>query len=78
MRPGFGNLLDICLLCFAVCTVLYIINALFFAIPLPQGVALIREPPGKTSFSFKTRLAYVTDCEAIYREAYHNVRLPKL
>ncbi|KAL5334133.1 cytochrome P450 [Aspergillus crustosus] len=53
-------------------TVLYLIQVIFLRIPKPKGVALIRERPGKTSFSWRTRLAYLTDCEALFRDAYHN------
>lgn len=76
MYLEFGTM-DALLLCLAVLVILYIINSLYFTIPLPQGVALIREPPGKRSFSFRTRLEYINDCEAIFREAYHKVRLFK-
>ncbi|KAL4812992.1 cytochrome P450 [Aspergillus spinulosporus] len=50
---------------------LYIINTVFLGAVYPKGVPFIREPPGKTSFSLKTRLAYLTDCESLFREAYH-------
>ncbi|RDW57887.1 cytochrome P450 [Aspergillus mulundensis] len=52
-------------------TILYFINSLFLSAPLPQGVPFIREAPGKRSFSLKTRLAYLTDCESLFKEAYH-------
>ncbi|KAL4758230.1 cytochrome P450 [Aspergillus foveolatus] len=50
---------------------LYVINTVFFGAAYPKGVPFIRERPGKTSFSLKTRLAYLTDCESLFREAYH-------
>ncbi|KAL2871230.1 cytochrome P450 [Aspergillus lucknowensis] len=65
-----GSLLRISVLCVIPAALLYIINALFFRVANPKGVPLIREPAGKTSFSLKTRLAYLTDCEALFREAY--------
>jgi hypothetical protein len=65
--------LKFALACFVLSSALYIINALFLSAAIPKGVPLIREPPGKRSFSWKTRLAYYTDCESLYREAYQNV-----
>ncbi|KAL5044867.1 hypothetical protein BDW71DRAFT_185473 [Aspergillus fruticulosus] len=50
---------------------LYLINSFFLRAVHPKGVPFIREPPGKTSFSLKTRIAYITDCESLFREAYH-------
>ncbi|TPX07256.1 uncharacterized protein E0L32_010850 [Thyridium curvatum] len=44
----------------------------FFTVPYPAGVDLIREPPGKRWFSLRTRKAYYNDCEALFREAYHD------
>ncbi|KPM43041.1 hypothetical protein AK830_g3501 [Neonectria ditissima] len=41
-------------------------------VPYPKGVALVREPEGARRFSFRTRLAYYTDCKALYRDAYNN------
>ncbi|KAH8688748.1 putative cytochrome P450 [Talaromyces proteolyticus] len=70
--PDLDGSLGIALLCFVLLTVLYTINVLFFRVASPKGVPLIREPPGNTSFSFKTRLAYFTDCKSLYREAYEN------
>lgn len=78
MQPWFSNPFGICLICFAIFAVLYVINSFYLTIPLPQGVALIREAPGKSRFSLKTRLAYVTDCEAIFSEAYQNVCFPNI
>lgn len=53
---------------------LYSLNALV-SVPYPKGVPLLREPPGATRFSFRTRIAYYTDCPSLYREAYENVSL---
>lgn len=50
--------------------ILYTVNALFLQVPIPKNVPLVREPPGKTRFSLKTRLAYLTDCESLFREAH--------
>jgi len=33
----------------------------------------VREPPGSTRFSFRTSLAYYTDCKRLFDEAYHTV-----
>lgn len=51
---------------------LYSLNALI-SVPYPKGVPLLREPPGATRFTLKTRLAYYTDCPSLYREAWENV-----
>lgn len=51
---------------------LYGLDALV-SVPYPKGVPLLREPPGATRFSLKTRIAYYTDCAALYKEAYENV-----
>lgn len=51
---------------------LYRLDALI-SVPYPKGVPLLREPPGATRFSLKTRLAYYTDCPSLYREAWENV-----
>ncbi|KAL2847551.1 cytochrome P450 [Aspergillus pseudoustus] len=67
-----SGLLGIGLICLVPAALLYIINALFLRVTNPQGVPLIREPTGKKSFSLKTRLAYMFDCEALFREAYQN------
>ncbi|KAL4910489.1 hypothetical protein BDW74DRAFT_20 [Aspergillus multicolor] len=65
------SLLGVVLYIFFPATLLYFINNLFLSAPLPQGVPFIRETPGKQSFSLKTRLAYLTDCESLFKEAYH-------
>lgn len=49
-----------------------VINSLTSA-PHPPGVPLIREPPGATRFSLRTRLAYYTDYQNILQEAYDDV-----
>lgn len=52
---------------------LYSLNTLL-SVPYPKGVPLLREPPGATRFSLKTRIAYYTDCASLYKEAWENVR----
>ncbi|KAL2788166.1 hypothetical protein BJX66DRAFT_264709 [Aspergillus keveii] len=46
----------------------------FLMVASPIGVPFIRKMPGKTSFGWRARLAYLTNCESIFREAYQNVR----
>lgn len=59
--------------------VLLVLVALFLvinswtSIPNPPDVPLIREPPGATRFSLRTRLAYYTDYQNILQEAYNDV-----
>jgi hypothetical protein len=67
-----NGVLGIGLYCLVPAALLYTINALFFRVANPQNVPLIREPPGKKSFSLKTRIAYMFDCESLFREAYQN------
>jgi hypothetical protein len=64
-------------ICFSALSLLYVFHSSFFSVPRPKGMPLLRERPGKTTFSLKNRLSYFTDCEAIYREAYHGVRVLK-
>ncbi|KAL4810621.1 cytochrome P450 [Aspergillus unguis] len=49
--------------------IFFYINAIF-SVPNPKGVRLVREPVGKSTFSWRTRLAYLTDCKSLFREAY--------
>ncbi|KAM0335535.1 hypothetical protein ACHAQA_000583 [Verticillium albo-atrum] len=44
--------------------------SIIFGLQYPSNLPRLREKPGARSFSFKTRLAYYTDCEALYREAH--------
>ncbi|KAL2787875.1 cytochrome P450 [Aspergillus keveii] len=67
-----NGILGIGLYCLVPAALLYTVNALFFRVANPQNVPLIREPPGKKSFSLKTRIAYMFDCESLFREAYQN------
>ena len=55
--------------------VLYVVERLFFAQPLPKDVPFFREPPGATRFSLKTRWAFHTDCANLYKEVYDKVSL---
>ncbi|KAF4503532.1 cycloheximide-inducible CIP70 (cytochrome P450 family) [Fusarium agapanthi] len=41
------------------------------AVPYPPDIPLIREPKGARRFSLRTRWAYLTDCQALFYEAYH-------
>jgi hypothetical protein len=43
------------------------------AIKYPDNLPRVREN-GRRRFSLKTRLAYYTDCKAIFQEAYETVR----
>lgn len=54
---------------------IYLIERYVLSVPYPPGVQLVREPVGARRFSLRTRLAYYTDCESLYREAYENVSL---
>lgn len=45
-----------------------------FTIHYPANLPRVREN-GRTRFSLKTRLAYYTDCQNLFREIYDNVRL---
>ena len=49
-----------------------------FTINYPSNLPRVREKEGRTRFSLKTRLAYFTDCEALFKEAYNTVPLPSL
>jgi hypothetical protein len=44
------------------------------SIPYPANIPRVREKNGATRFSLKTRLAYYTDCEGLFRDAYENVK----
>jgi hypothetical protein len=70
---GFGIFQTITLPLFIVftawATILY-----FTRIRYPSNLPRIREKEGATGFSLKTRLAYYTDCQNLYSEAYEKVR----
>jgi hypothetical protein len=47
----------------------------FTRIRYPANLPRIREKEGATRFTLKTRLAYYTDCQNLYSEAYEKVSL---
>ncbi|KAL7759464.1 hypothetical protein ACKLNR_009554 [Fusarium oxysporum f. sp. zingiberi] len=49
---------------------IYVIEKLT-GVPYPPDIPLIREPKGARRFSLRTRWAYLTDCQALFYEAYH-------
>ena len=61
----------------AAIAVLVLISAIFirqkYHLNYPDNLPRVGEPPGKTSFSLKTRLAYYNDSERVFHEAYHTV-----
>jgi hypothetical protein len=71
--PHEIGLLGVAAFTFGGIALVLLVDVWFFAKPLPPGMALVREPPGATSFSLRTRLAYFTDCKALFREAYDEV-----
>lgn len=71
-QQQWGSAVYIVLLSALVFVGLYSLNALV-SVPYPKSVPLLREPPGATRFSMKTRMAYYTDCASLYREAWENV-----
>lgn len=54
---------------------IYVIDKLT-SVPYPPDIPLIREPKGARRFSLRTRWAYLTDCQALFYEAYHEVQPP--
>lgn len=44
-----------------------------YHIKYPCNLPRAGEPPGKTTFSLKTRLAYYNDAEQLFKEAYNTV-----
>lgn len=74
---GANTLHGIVLYCILPLAAVYLINVLFLSGTTPKGVPLIQERTGKRSFSLKTRFKYLTSCESLFREAYHNVRFTK-
>lgn len=71
--PQPGSPLGLALALSVLFVVLYAANS-YLTVRYPKGVTLIREPPGAKRFSWRTRLAYYTDCRTLYREAYNEVR----
>ncbi|RGP76465.1 ent-kaurene oxidase [Fusarium sporotrichioides] len=49
---------------------LYITEKLL-SVPYPPGIPLIREPEGARRFSLRTRWQYLTNCQPMFYEAYH-------
>lgn len=47
--------------------------SIVFGLQYPSNVPRIREKPGAGHFSLRTRLAYYTDCEALFLGAYEKV-----
>jgi hypothetical protein len=43
------------------------------SVPYPPGIPLIREPEGARRFSLRTRWQYLTNCQPMFYEAYHEV-----
>lgn len=72
--PQWGSPLFVVLVSTLVLLGLYSLNTLV-TVPYPKGVPLLREPPGATRFSLKTRAAYYADCPSLFREAYQNVSI---
>ncbi|KAJ4266123.1 hypothetical protein NW762_004102 [Fusarium torreyae] len=68
--PSVKSPLGILSIAVAIFIVLYVIE-LFINVPYPPDIPLIREPKGARRFSLRTRWAYLTDCEALFHEAYH-------
>ncbi|GKT64366.1 cytochrome P450 [Colletotrichum tofieldiae] len=52
--------------------ILYLANRFVFDTGYPPGIPLVREPVGAKRFSLRTRLAYYTDCERLFHDAYHD------
>lgn len=52
---------------------IYVVERFILGVRLPSNIALIREPEGARRFSLRTRLAYYTDCKALFREAFDQV-----
>ncbi|KAL6354335.1 hypothetical protein LRP88_11664 [Fusarium phalaenopsidis] len=69
--PSLTSPLGIVLVVLVTISVLYFVENLIH-VPYPPGIPLIREPEGARRFSLRTRYAYLTDCQALFREAYHD------
>lgn len=68
--PTFSSIIGSIIVLFIL---IYLAERLFFEIPCPEYVPLIREPAGARRFSWQTRLAFYTNCRDIFHEAYENV-----
>lgn len=52
---------------------IYLVERCLFEVPYPRGIPLIREGEDVRRFSWRTRLSFYIDCQAIHREAYEKV-----
>ncbi|KAF4982584.1 hypothetical protein FZEAL_1816 [Fusarium zealandicum] len=68
--PSLTSPLGIVSVAVAGLVLLYLVERLI-SVPYPPGIPLIREREGARGFSLRTRIAYLTDCQSLYREAYH-------
>jgi hypothetical protein len=62
------------LVSFAVLTSILIVYQRFLTKRYPANLPLIYEPAGAKRFRLRTRLAFHTDCEKLFRDAYENVQ----
>lgn len=67
--PAVGTPLIIAVAALLSYAVLVIVNRAI-STPHPKGVPLLREPPGATRFSLRTRIAYWNDSLPFLKEAY--------
>jgi hypothetical protein len=56
-----------------VITVVCVLNVYISGIRYPSNLPRFGEKEGATSFSWRTRKAWYTDCRNMFREAYENV-----
>lgn len=75
LLAGVASPLGIASIVVIVVLAIYVIDKLT-AVPYPPDIPLIREPKGARRFSLRTRWAYLTDCQALFYEAYHEVQSP--
>ncbi|KAF4944618.1 hypothetical protein FSARC_14623 [Fusarium sarcochroum] len=68
--PSIKSPLGILAIAVAIFVVLYVAE-LLINVPYPPEIPLIREPKGARRFSLRTRWAYLTDCQSLFNEAYH-------
>lgn len=52
-----------------------LITEKLLSVPYPPDIPLIREPKGARRFSLRTRWQYLTNCQPMFHEAYHDVRI---
>ncbi|RGP76850.1 ent-kaurene oxidase [Fusarium longipes] len=55
----------------AILLVALFITEKLLSVPYPPGIPLIREPEGARRFSLRTRWQYLTNCQPLFYEAYH-------